>query len=387
MLERYSLGTVVGDIYETSCRPDHWPVALERIAAYTHSNSAIYINRDNELDHVNSLYYYNIPKASIDEYNEYGQDPNFALMAENVPTGVAAAIDHLVPDRKALERIYGERFTRIITMSDRPYVGGVIVFMDEVRTAAIAVQRKRSSGIWTREEIGRLDCLVPHLRRSITIQKEFTRLQIREQVLKKGLDRFMMGLILFDKDVQPIYINPVAESILNYHPAIRLRGNNVVAHSHEDTDRIHKALRGIVSGVGADESSIRSTAMGIRHPDCETILPVIISPVGDMFRGFEVDGNFAYAVMCFSDPDRYMPIDADLLADIYGLTPAETQVAISLANGLRPEGIAEMKDVTLSTIRSQIKAIYKKMDVNQQAELVKLLLTGPFIGSLKQKRY
>lgn len=373
-----SLSSVVGDIYETACHPDHWPVALQHIAAYTNSISAIYVNRDNELNQVNSLYYYNIPQASIDEYNQYGQDPNFALMAENVPTGVAAAIDHLVPDRQALEAIYGERFTGIITHSDRPHVGGVIVFMDDVRTAAIAIQRTRASGVWEKEEIDRLNNLVPHLQKTITIHKEFTRLQIREQALKKGLDRFVMGLILFDEELRPIYVNPVAESILGYHPALSMRDNRVYACSHEDTERIHKALLRVVADMRAGKSPIPNSAFGIKHPECDIALPVIISPVRDLLRGFMVGESLAHAVMCFSDPDRNLPIDAEILAEIYGLTPAESHVAISLANGIRPEGIAEMKDVTLSTVRCQVKAIYKKLGINQQTDLVKLLLTGPF---------
>lgn len=372
-----SLSIVLGDIYEASYRPDHWPIALEHIAAYSYSDSAVYINRDNELDSVNSAYFYNIPKSSIDEYNKHGYDPNFSIMMEKVPMGVPAAIDHLVPDRDALEAIYGERFTKMITASDRPHIGGVIVFMDEVRSAAIAVQRKRSSGVWTKEEINRLNDLVPHLRRSITIRKEFARLTIREQALKQGLDRLVMGLILFDKQLRPIYMNHAAKSILNYHPALLVRDNRILGYSHEITDRIYEALRKVVCDRDIENASPPSMAFGIKHPSCDITLPVVISPVCDILRGFKVDELYAHAVMCFNDPDRYISIDAEMLSNTYELTPAEAQVAISLVNGLKPEGIAEMKGVTLSTVRSQIRAIYKKLGVNQQTDLVKILFTGP----------
>ncbi len=95
-----------------------------------------------------------------------------------------------------------------------------------------------------------------------------------------------------------------------------------------------------------------------------------------MLHGFETAHSHAHAVICFSDPDMTHPIEADNLADVYDLTPAEAQVAI--ANGINTEKIASMNDVAISTIRSQLKAIYRKLGINSQAELVKVLLTGPF---------
>ena len=86
--------------------------------------------------------------------------------------------------------------------------------------------------------------------------------------------------------------------------------------------------------------------------------------------------------MCFSDPERSYPIEADKLTKIYSLTKSEAQVAISMANGFNPKEIAKINNVEISTIRSQLKAIYSKLSVNNQAELVKTLLTGPFSNNL-----
>jgi DNA-binding CsgD family transcriptional regulator len=108
----------------------------------------------------------------------------------------------------------------------------------------------------------------------------------------------------------------------------------------------------------------------------------MISPVRGRVHGFDTDGVDAYAVMCFSDPEKSLPFEVDKLVDIYELTKVEAQVAISLANGYRPNEIAAIKNVAISTIRSQLKAIYRKLGVKSQAELVKVLLSGAFISSM-----
>lgn len=373
-------GKVIGDIYEASYKPAHWPAALKGIAEFTKSRSAALLYQDNELERACGMYVFNISEEHLVQYsNVQGGDPNFMIMARELPLGVAAAIDHIVPDRKRLERTYGEEYTKFITATDSYYhTGGAILFMDEVRSAGIGLQRNRSMGVWNKQQIDKLNTLVPHLQRAINIQKEFVRLQTREQALRQGLDRMLMGLILFDRNLQPIYINPVAESILEYHPSIEMQNNKIYAHEYGYTERLHKALVSAVSSVDDSDPAKSSTALGLRHPDCATTLPVLIAPVHGVLHGFETDGSFAHAVMCLSDPDRSHPIEADKLAAVYSLTPAEAEVAISITNGLSAEEVATMNAVAISTIRTQLKAIFRKMGINHQAELVKVLLTGPF---------
>ncbi len=378
MQEELTSSTVIGHIYEASYKPEYWPIALENISKFTHSNSAALLYNDNELERANGAHTYNIPHEHMHKYNAYGIDPNFKIFAENIGLCKAAAVDHIISDRNELDTIYGEKFSNIMLTTDLYHIGGTILFMDDVRTAAIALQRTKAMGTWTEPQIDKLNELIPHLQRAINIQKEFVRLQTREHALRHGLDRLLMGLILFDKELQPIYINPVAESILNYHPAIEMKHDKVYASDHDHTFKIHSALIAAISSSMGAELTETSTSLGLKHPDCTTVLPVIISAVHDSNHRFSNGNNHVHAVMCFSDPERTYPIEADKLATVYELTPTESQVAISIANGVQPDEIATMHSVAISTVRSQLKSIYRKLGVTTQAELVKILLTGPF---------
>jgi DNA-binding CsgD family transcriptional regulator len=60
---------------------------------------------------------------------------------------------------------------------------------------------------------------------------------------------------------------------------------------------------------------------------------------------------------------------AAILSAAYGLTPAETDVALRLAEGKRAEAIAKARTVEIGTVRAQIKTILSKVGVNRQAEL------------------
>jgi DNA-binding CsgD family transcriptional regulator len=54
----------------------------------------------------------------------------------------------------------------------------------------------------------------------------------------------------------------------------------------------------------------------------------------------------------------------------YGLTAAETQVAIQLGAGETPQAIAAARGVAVGTVRAQIKTICSKLGVSRQTELI-----------------
>lgn len=62
-----------------------------------------------------------------------------------------------------------------------------------------------------------------------------------------------------------------------------------------------------------------------------------------------------------------------LLAQRFGLTSAEIDVAAELTAGNTPAEIAEQRDVSLSTVRSQIKSLLSKTGASSQSDLIRLL--------------
>jgi DNA-binding CsgD family transcriptional regulator len=52
------------------------------------------------------------------------------------------------------------------------------------------------------------------------------------------------------------------------------------------------------------------------------------------------------------------------------MTTAETEIALQLAQGKPPEAIAKQRNVSVGTVRAQIKALLAKAGVSRQVELV-----------------
>lgn len=369
---------LIGEVYTASYQPDHWRVVLRDVAEITESRSSVLMYRDNQLEIPSSTYYYNLKPEHIQDYlNYWGQyDPVFDLAARTVPTGIAVADHQMTPDRATFETICGDYFTEFMVPHDNYHTAGAFLFNDDQRSTAVTLQRGKAAGPWNDELIDRLTSLVPHFQRALHIHREFSRLRIREQALRAGLNQQLTGLILFDHLLLPVYCNPVAESILGYHPAISLRNDRLCAYRPEDTEILHKALLRATQTTPDDSS--RHTALGLKHPDSFTPLPVMILPIGECSLHLPSGDGLAHAAVMFSDTERNQPIVPEALITAYGLSASEARVAIAVVNGLSVNEIAELHRLKSSTVKSQLLAVYRKLGISRQAELVKLLLTGPF---------
>ena len=62
------------------------------------------------------------------------------------------------------------------------------------------------------------------------------------------------------------------------------------------------------------------------------------------------------------------------MTTLFGLSSAEAAVAVRLASGDCPERIAQLREVSVVTVRNQLKSVAAKLGVRRQVELVSIVL-------------
>ena len=101
-----------------------------------------------------------------------------------------------------------------------------------------------------------------------------------------------------------------------------------------------------------------------------------VAPISRQAR--DLFGDHAALVFIADGSNRSVP-NADLIRTLFDLTVAEARVARRLAAGATPADIAEAHNVSLGTVRSQLKSVFAKTNVERQSDLVRLL-SGYGIG-------
>ena len=86
------------------------------------------------------------------------------------------------------------------------------------------------------------------------------------------------------------------------------------------------------------------------------------------------------ALVLIVEPGRQHRIDPALVATTLGLTSAESQVAVGLAEGQSVRDMARATGLTEGTIYWHMKQIYQKRSISRQVDLVLLVLSVAEFG-------
>jgi DNA-binding CsgD family transcriptional regulator len=365
------LSELLGDIYEASYRPEHWPMVIEKICHLTHARSGALFIQDKSLHEANAFYPHGGSEELVTKYVRYSHlDPAFAIMC-TVPPGVALNIQNT----KQHELEPADYYQEVRVEHDCGYIAGANVLVSEEQLVGLALHRSFSASAFDDATLQLVGELIPHLQRALRIHREFIRLRVEKSALTAGFGSLLMGLVLLDHLGAPVYINPVAQSILDSHPAIALLNDNIVPTRREDAAQLRRLVHSCLNHA-IDPQTKRGGVMGLHHDEARHPLAVMVKEVATSDLANLIDGVPVYAALYLSDPDRPMPISADAIATLYDLTRTESQVAIALANGMSVEDIARTHSRSINTLRTQLRSLFSKTHTSSQTELVRLLLSG-----------
>lgn len=236
------------------------------------------------------------------------------------------------------------------------------------------VHRPRRSGAFDEREAAFLRSLLPHLQQALSVHQQWRAL--RQQTLARtlALDAVDQPCLALDARGRVRWANPAADTLLSQGDGLCLRAGVVAAQEPAEHQALHAALRRSLGGRGHPSVSglrLRLT----RRANRPLHLTMLAVPPGDS------DQPGSSEVLCVLDDPRGERLPpAGLLEARYGLTPAECRVALAVAQGQGAEDIAAQGQVSVGTVRNQLKQVLSKTGTHRQAALVRLLLSLPDLG-------
>lgn len=179
------------------------------------------------------------------------------------------------------------------------------------------------------------------------------------------LDKLDRGVVLLDADGGILDANSVAQKILVSCPSFTVRQGRL-SFSDPDFDARFEHLLGHRPRSGANG---RSIAVRLKCT-CPPVCRVVVAPADP-----RVSNGVRYVMLIYAQGPR--GVSAEVLTELYGLTRAQSDVARKLYDGCTAEEAAEQLRLSLNTVRSHLKQIFSRCEVQSQAELLHLLATGP----------
>jgi DNA-binding CsgD family transcriptional regulator len=276
--------------------------------------------------------------------------------------------DQMIPRQELVKSAY---YHECMREYDLQHVG--YARLTHCDAVGFGFSRDGLSGPFDAEELTLIGRIRPHLERGLQLRRQMSAAAGQPDYGRAALEALPGYALIVSADMRILFANTAAaDKAASGSCGLRLVRAGPMPGSaafltaaHRDDNRTLTAL------VLAAASGRSGGAMRVRSPATASLatgLAVIVSPVPDSF----VDRTCADPRMQLAKGTalvtareiaiKHTPAHGELLRSLFDLSRAEADVAMTLIGGRSAEDVARARDVSLGTIRTQIKAVLRKMD-------------------------
>ena len=371
-MTRDRLLAAIRDVYDSATDATLWPGCLMSIGRLLNGTST------------NLLYHDHRSKGGIQLaigadpelyrlYGEFGHaiDPwALAMRPCAVPGRViiaASMIEHARVKRTEFYAAIGRRYE-----CTRSLVGVLEASPD--KTAVLTLNRGDRDDEFDSRDARVVSVLLPHLRRALAIRRRLGVLDTSRGSILDAIDRLALGVILVDEHAHPIFVNRYAARVLEESDGLSIDGRSLIAAMPAAAAHLDCALGSAIAVANATALATENTEFLIPRSAGRRALHAAVSPVSAR-HSYDGLATQPAAVLFLVDPETNVTPPSDRLRELYSLTVTEARVAGALAAGRSAAEISETFDVSLETVRSQIKRVFDKANVRSQSAFIRLAAT------------
>ncbi|MDF2177871.1 LuxR C-terminal-related transcriptional regulator [Aliiglaciecola sp. CAU 1673] len=358
-----SVGVVselIGQIYQAGL-DGKWSGVIDQLRDITQSNKALFFLQ--KLDEPQPLgfefrtNFSHCPQALAEYQRRTLEDP-YLQVSQQIVEGEAINInEHL--DVSSL--VDSEYYQRILLPLKSHYVMGGCLVRDGIYESIYAINRGPDDPAYSASDFELIKIVTPHLSRAVQIYKDLTLYKRYSSISKSILDQSDKGVLVCDAQGRILIANAFANQELEGREDIQVTNGSLRLWPSAYNLRLHQCLTLCVNqphATGVQEPIL------LERPDGETLL-VSIAPLDRSAGLVDIDQPCCLVTLTKQNAVRWPTLMKE-----YGLTPKELALIQAINRKKKLQQLTLEMGVTYNTLATHLKAIYKKMGIHSQAELM-----------------
>lgn len=365
---------VVQQVYDKTLEPDGWSAILRSLTAASRSNQS-------------ALLVQSAASGAVEVCSSFGTAPeNWVRFAAIMSAGRAPPFMYVIPPAVTLRSsavLDDREFKRSAFYDEavRPTGGFYAVvaslLCSHEQRVLFIVARDLGRKDYGNQDMAALKRLQPHLATAFRISHRLRAADLRTAGATAALNRLDEGVILLDAATRIAFANRAAEILLDGNNGLRVNADGLSAVDGAVDNRLRHLIATCACNGNAHGGPGRSVDVprgGDRAP-----LRILVAPCGG--PTVQEDSDWLRhmrptAMLLFTDPERDRLARKDELRRRFGLTSAETDIALEILRGDGREAAAARLGISVTTACTHLAHIFEKTGTRRQAELVRLLLDG-----------
>ena len=381
MLFGKGLDSLLDALYFAPYEASGWQEFLDRMVSLSGSRSARILVMNKEADQVFNGVQVNTDakahKAFVEHYvNLCPWRPGLAKL----PPGrfYSSFLDGICDQKTFYQSEFFNDWAREL---DIHHGASGTVWQHDGQTIQMFMQRTGGQGHFTRAETNAFNALTPHIRRALRLEAIMHQRRQQQGYLEKQ-GRFS-AMLLVNARGEVVHASESAWQILQAEPGIRMHARKLRLQGKAGQDQLDRLIAASFDGSNV-HAPVTGGVVPVWRCGRTPLLMQVIPLHPDADSGLMPVP--AHVAIYLVDGEQPSQMDLGKLASLLDLTPAEARVAALVAQGEKPADIAASGNVSLHTVRSQIKSIFIKTEVTSQAQLTKLVRALPVQQQVTQPR-
>lgn len=218
--------------------------------------------------------------------------------------------------------------------------------------------------------------LIDHVAQALNVERALDGARVCSRGLGAALDSVPKAILLLNRGGAVVYANAAADRLLSGADGLYVSDGRLEAAKPSARKSLDRFFRDAADAPFRTRFKRRMTKvprMSDGHPYVVRAAPIEstadIADVNDLPESPRL-------LVTVSDPEARHPAPAvGELQVMYGLTPAEANVAVELSRGATLAQVAEHRAIAVATVRKYLRSVFDKTSTHRQAELVQRLAT------------
>jgi DNA-binding CsgD family transcriptional regulator len=364
-LEEYD--RIVSALYDAALDSSRWAEALEMFRDLFQANFVTLILRSPDESNLGMMIAVGLEGGDRVTYLPYGHT---ATPFVNQLPDTVFTVDDLMREAEWRRMPY---YLHWCAPVDVFHVMGADILTAGAGKLRFRLTRSETAPKFNALDRARCEALLPHLRRALHLHNLFDRSEALGALYSRAMGRLSVGTVVLDESGKVIEQNLIARDLLAANDGLKLVGGRLEASYPSDNRELQLLIRSAFPRHSGAPLTVAS-AISVSRPSGQVSLGVVVEPVPS-HEWAEGKGQPA-AVVYIRDATGKSLATISAAKQLFNLTPAETALAMELANGLSLEEAAEVLNIRRNTARAHLRSIFSKTGVRRQTELVRIMLNS-----------
>lgn len=372
-------GEMLDLVYGAAFEPDQWVRVMERLADHIGGEGGA-MTQFNMQDGGGAIVLSRLDPTVLPKYFDHFATRNPLSNVEDAYAYMRDWRPRILTDEDWMPKadlVRSEYYNDFLAPQDIHSTVMIRLDAQGMDVSAISLNRSRRKPQYSPEDLAFAHWLHPHLMRAFKLGRKFAQARRFSDDLTSALNRSDHGIFVLDADGHVRFANTTAERLAAEGGPLRLAAGQLTT-PQADTAR---ALAALIRGATEPSPALRrGGSLPIPSPQGRMPLSLTVAPLpAERISVFESHGS---ALVWITDLEAGLAPPEQKLRALFGLTQAETRVALALFEGATPREAAEQMQVSFHTVRAQLARVFDKTGVNRQAELIRLMMrtAGAGIG-------